>query len=222
MLTICIVAEESKAVRELSSALTEEGFACSTVFSSDRVIERINEQSPDLLLIELDGHPRSSSLCRSVKEKRNLPIIALAHQDMLPRLDGHLPDIDDFVIQPCDTDELVVRVKRQLQKGIDRDNDEQIRHGDLTIDLASYEVSVNERRVELTFREYELLKFLASNPGRVFTRDTLLDRVWGYDYYGGDRTVDVHIRRLRSKIEDSSHVLIETIRSIGYRFKKDT
>jgi two-component system alkaline phosphatase synthesis response regulator PhoP len=73
--------------------------------------------------------------------------------------------------------------------------------------------------VEFTFREYELLRFLAANEGRVFTRDTLLDRVWGYDYYGGDRTVDVHIRRLRSKIEDAGHTFIETVRNIGYRFR---
>jgi DNA-binding response OmpR family regulator len=76
--------------------------------------------------------------------------------------------------------------------------------------------------VMLTFREYELLKFLASNRGRVFTREALLNRVWGYDYYGGDRTVDVHIRRLRSKIEDASHTFIETVRNIGYKFNKDS
>ena len=101
-------------------------------------------------------------------------------------------------------------------------SDELIRRDDLVIDLARIEVSVAGRPIVLAFREYELLKFLASNPGRVFTRDVLLDRVWGYDYFGGDRTVDVHIRRLRSKIEDSGHVFIETVRNIGYRFKKNT
>jgi two-component system alkaline phosphatase synthesis response regulator PhoP len=81
-------------------------------------------------------------------------------------------------------------------------------------------VTVEWRIVELTFKEYELLKLLASNKGRVYTREILLDKIWGYDYYGGDRTVDVHIRRLRSKIEDSNHNFIETVRNIGYRFKK--
>jgi len=84
------------------------------------------------------------------------------------------------------------------------------------------EVTVDGRLVTLTFKEYELLRFLASNRGRVFTRDVLLNEVWGYDYYGGDRTVDVHIRRLRSKIEDSTHIFIETVRNIGYRFRKQT
>jgi DNA-binding response OmpR family regulator len=82
-------------------------------------------------------------------------------------------------------------------------------------------VTVNGALVELTFKEYELLKLLAANRGRVFTREALLDKLWGYDYFGGDRTVDVHIRRLRSKIEDAEHTYIETVRNIGYRFKKN-
>ena len=90
------------------------------------------------------------------------------------------------------------------------------------IDLARCEVSVNDEPVLLTFKEYELLKFLASNKDRVFTRESLLNKVWGYDYYGGDRTVDVHIRRLRSKIEDSTHTFIETVRNVGYKFRDST
>jgi len=97
-----------------------------------------------------------------------------------------------------------------------------IKCGDLVIDLAKCQVSVGIRLVTLTFREYQLLKFLAGNQGKVFTRDALLDKVWGWDYYGGDRTVDVHIRRLRSKIEDRNHSFIETVRNIGYRFKENT
>ena len=96
-----------------------------------------------------------------------------------------------------------------------------IRAGDLVIDLANCEVRVEGKIVELTFKEYELLKFLAKDRGRVFTREALLNKVWGYDYFGGDRTVDVHVRRLRSKIELSGQTFIETVRNIGYRFKKD-
>ena len=93
--------------------------------------------------------------------------------------------------------------------------------GDLKIDQARCEVSVGEKLVSLTFKEYELLKFLVTNRGRVFTRESLLDKVWGFDYFGGDRTVDVHVRRLRSKIEDAEHSFIETVRGIGYRFKDE-
>ena len=89
------------------------------------------------------------------------------------------------------------------------------------IDIARCEVSVGGRLVMLTFKEYQLLKFLASNRGTVFTRDALLNKVWGYDFFGGDRTVDVHIRRLRSKIEDANHAFIETVRNIGYRFREE-
>jgi two-component system alkaline phosphatase synthesis response regulator PhoP len=96
-----------------------------------------------------------------------------------------------------------------------------IKCGDLVIDIAKYEVSIGGKLLALTFKEYELLKFLAKNRGRVFTRETLLNEVWGYDYYGGDRTVDVHIRRLRSKIEDSTHTFIETVRNIGYKFSTE-
>ena len=95
-----------------------------------------------------------------------------------------------------------------------------IRCGDLVIDSAKCEVSLGGKSIILTFKEYQLLKFLANNKGKVFTRDVLLDKVWGWDYYGGDRTVDVHIRRLRSKIEDKDHSFIETVRGIGYRFRE--
>jgi DNA-binding response OmpR family regulator len=130
--------------------------------------------------------------------------------------------VDDFVIEPCDVKDLELRVRRLLHTGSEGDGDQVVRCGDLAIDLAKCEVSVAGKQIELAFREYELLKFMATNRGRVYSRAQLLDKVWGYDYYGGDRTVDVHIRRLRSKIEDVDHTFIETVRSIGYRFKERT
>jgi two-component system alkaline phosphatase synthesis response regulator PhoP len=95
-----------------------------------------------------------------------------------------------------------------------------IRVGDLQIDTSSYEVTIQGRRIGLRFKEYELLKLLAENPGRVFSRDALLNQIWGYEYFGGTRTVDVHIRRLRSKLEDVEHNFIETIWNVGYRFRE--
>ncbi|MBN2463695.1 MAG: response regulator transcription factor, partial [Dehalococcoidia bacterium] len=96
-----------------------------------------------------------------------------------------------------------------------------IKCGNLLIDTAKYEVSISGRLLALTFKEYELLKFLARNKGRVFTREALLNEVWGYDYYGGDRTVDVHIRRLRGKLNDLNNTYIQTVRNIGYKFGKE-
>ena len=98
--------------------------------------------------------------------------------------------------------------------------DQLLTAGDLIINTTQAEVFLSGRAIDLTFREYELLRFLASHPGRMYSRDALLNYVWGYDYFGGDRTVDVHIRRLRSKIEDAGHNFIDTVRNMGYRFRK--
>ncbi|MFW6056446.1 MAG: winged helix-turn-helix domain-containing protein, partial [Chloroflexota bacterium] len=125
----------------------------------------------------------------------------------------------DFLVLPATDSELQVRVARLVSVSPVSGN--QIARGDLAIDVESCEVSLGGHLIELTYKEYELLKFLAANPGRVHSRETLLDRVWGYDYYGGDRTVDVHIRRLRGKIEDANHTYIDTVRNVGYRFRKD-
>ena len=113
----------------------------------------------------------------------------------------------------------MARVRRAIWRRAGAEGSHLLRRGDLTIDQANYKVFVGGRPVQLTFKEYELLRFLAQNHDRVCTRETLLNRVWGYDFYGGCRTVDVHIRRLRSKIEDSSHTFIETVRNVGYRFR---
>ena len=115
---------------------------------------------------------------------------------------------------------LLVRINRLLSKHKPREAPtEYLKAGDIVIDLPRCEVSVSGRVVDLTFTEYELLKLLISEKGHVLTREVLLNKIWGYDYYGGDRTVDVHITRLRSKIEDPSHGFIETVRNIGYRIK---
>ena len=138
---------------------------------------------------------------------------------MLNRIDSELC-LDDFIAEPWDVSELATRIRCAVRKTNNADNKEIIRCGDLVIDMAKCEVSVAGRLLALTFREYELLKFLVYNRGRVHTRDALLKAVWGYDYYGGDRTVDGHIRRLRSKTENSTHTFIETVRNIGYKFKE--
>jgi DNA-binding response OmpR family regulator len=129
-------------------------------------------------------------------------------------------NIDDFLVSPYDTSELVIRINRLLASR-QPEFTEPIEGKGLVIDPDTCEVTIEGNRVELTFKEYELLKLLASNKGRVFTREALLNKIWGFDYYGGDRTVDVHIRRLRSKIE-LTQPYIETVRNIGYRFVRES
>jgi DNA-binding response OmpR family regulator len=216
--SVLILTEDDKAVEPLVSGITQYGFTCS-VSNTNSIDEQFIAQNPNVILLETDNLSDFSSLCRAFR-KRNLPTIALACLETISSLSSHL-EADDFIVKPYDTRELVARANRLLHRNADS-NAEVIRYDDLSIDTARCEVTVGGHRKMLTFKEYELLKFLANNPGRVFTRNTLLDRVWGYDYFGGDRTVDVHIRRLRSKIEDSSRCFIETVRNIGYRFNRST
>jgi DNA-binding response OmpR family regulator len=219
---IFIIAREGKDREELYQNLIQKGYGCSMAREEEAVSSQIAEQAPDLVLVASQSHARIRGLAREIKQMRNLPIISLIEMEMLTDINGHLNLVDDFVIQPYDPRELNLRVERLLHKTRKAEDGEVIRCGDLLIDLAKYEVSVGGRPVMLTFKEYELLKFLASNAGRAFTREALLNQVWGYDYYGGDRTVDVHITRLRSKIENLSNVSIETVRNIGYRLRAGT
>jgi two-component system alkaline phosphatase synthesis response regulator PhoP len=187
----------------------------------DGVIEAVVAGRPDIYLLEVDGaeDPEElNALIRQLRQERNQPVIALVLRDLLPTLDN-LPDVDDFVLSPYDGTEVLARVRRLLaQAGEEDSGDDIIKRDGLTVNLTTCEVRVDGAIIELTFKEYELLKLLSANPGRVYTREALLDKIWGYDYFGGDRTVDVHIRRLRSKIEVAGHTYIGTVRNIGYRF----
>ena len=221
MWRVLIIAQESEAMSKLRSGIARSGFACSVVPHSGELEEEIITYRPDLVLVEMNDRltsARTLGLVGDFKERRNLPVIALVVKESLSEIDTI--DADDFLLSPYDGRELALRIKRLLNIAKNGASGELIECDGLIIDLVRYEVTVEGRIVELTFKEYELLKLLAANSGRVYSREVLLDQVWGYDYYGGDRTVDVHVRRLRSKIEDSTHTFIETVRNIGYRFKK--
>ncbi|MFC1914638.1 response regulator transcription factor [Chloroflexota bacterium] len=220
MSSICIIAQENESTKELHWELTRHGFDCSIASGKKDIVKQITGKPPDLLLVKMDSLAKVKGISQWLKRESRLPIIAMAHREMLNDEENYL-DIDDFITQPYDLAELVLRIRRLIQRNNNTCGNELIRCEELVIDLAKCEVSVGDEPVLLTFKEYELLKFLAGNRGRVFTREALLNSVWGYDYYGGDRTVDVHIRRLRSKIENSGHTFLETVRNIGYRFKKD-
>jgi len=217
MFRLIIVTEDSAGVKKLHSELLRRGFSCSV--TNDGAKPLAKSHRPDLALLAANGRtesPETKGLVREIKQEKGLPVIALIPRRALGTL-GAESGLDDFVIEPWEADEVVARIKRTLrQSGSDL-----IKCGDLVIDPAKCEVRLGCRVVSLTFKEYELLRFLATNRGKVFNRDALLNRVWGYDYFGGDRTVDVHVRRLRSKIEDADHTFIETVRNIGYRFRED-
>jgi two-component system alkaline phosphatase synthesis response regulator PhoP len=217
---VFVVASERARAEQLRTELGQRGFDCLLVSSKDAAIEQIAGQSAGIVLLDMRGVSGTSTiweLARNFKQETKIPVIALVSREELD--DFHSAHgVDDFVVKPWDIAEVMARIKRVLRQKGTLEGEDMIRCGDLVVDLAKCEVSLGAKLVTLTFKEYQLLKFLASNSGRVFTREALVNRVWGWDYYGGDRTVDVHIRRLRSKIEDMDHSFIETIRNIGYRF----
>ena len=221
MVDILIQAKESEAIDKLHLELARKGYACSFVLPGNGIADRITERFPDLVIVETKGQSAATEI-RDIAEKvarnRPLPILALANQDALDGNEGYL-EADDFITSPYDAGELELRIKRLLRDTPDKEKNGVIEAGDVVINQDTCEVTIAGRLVMLTFKEYELLRFLASNKGHVFSRDVLLGKVWGYDYFGGDRTVDVHIRRLRSKIERFDSQYIETVRNIGYRFK---
>ncbi len=199
--------------------LEEEGFTLS-LYQEPLIVEEIPlDESPDLVVVDIALMPAEdlSAFLQRCKEVQ-LPVLAVVSQEHRSLLDPTLP-VEDFIFSPLGDAELRIRVRHILWKTGSWDSGQVVRIGDLVIDQERYEISVAGRRVILTYKEYQLLCLLATNPGRVYSREALLSRVWGYDYFGGTRTVDVHIRRLRSKVEDATHLFIETVRNVGYRFR---
>jgi DNA-binding response OmpR family regulator len=222
-LRVCLVADDVEKARGISTLLAARGLHCSTVPDEVGALAMLAVNNMDLAIVAANGSsasPEMLRLARRVRGQAGLPLIALVSRIGLGVIAGSA-DVDDFVVEPWDADEVAARARRIVKSRAPgaADNGELIRCGELEIDLSRCEVHVGGRLVELTFKEYELLKFLVSHRGRVFTREALLNGVWGYDYYGGDRTVDVHIRRLRSKLGESD--FIDTVRNIGYRARDD-
>ena len=212
---------------ELVALLRRQGMDCVLLLSDEDIVTLRDGtgEVPQLALIDTSYMTSMEfTTCLQACEESEAHTIALVPRSRVPALDVTLR-LTDFIVSPPDPDELVIRAQRALRAGEQQAEEEShiIRAGDLQIDTASYEVTIGGNRVGLRFKEYELLKLLAENPGRVFSRDALLNQIWGYEYFGGTRTVDVHIRRLRSKIEDADHNnFIETIWNVGYRFREST
>jgi DNA-binding response OmpR family regulator len=214
-----LLVDTSEEMRPIATVLEEAGFEVSHT-PLDRVLDESHSSTPAVILFSLFGRPDTpaiKNLLRSPQMPHGIASIAVIRSDQLASFDFSV-GFDDFLVYPALTDELSTRVRRAiwLRSGVESDNT--LRAGDLLIDLANYKVFLGGKPIDLTYKEYELLRFLATNRDKVFTREALLNRVWGYDFYGGARTVDVHIRRLRSKIEERGQTFIETVRHVGYRF----
>ena len=214
-----LLIDATEDLRPLAEALEGAGFEVSHA-AHDGILDRMRTDVPAVLLFNMLAR-RDAAGVRSILRSEQLPhgvaAIAVVRGDQLAAFDFSA-GFDDFVVHPAPGEELAARVRKAvwLKSGVESDNT--LQAGDLRMDLANYKVYVAGRPVDLTYKEYELLRFLATNRDKVFTREALLNRVWGYDFYGGARTVDVHVRRLRSKIEDRTHTFIGTVRNVGYRF----
>ena len=200
----------------LVSCLEAEGVAFSV--AEDDEAPGLLGVPPDAVVLDLtQANRRVAEALAQRTESNAAPAIAAISAEHLRVLEPPLAS-DEVIVVPWPPGELSLRIARLVEKRIPADAPGIVRAGDLVIDTNRYDVFLAGRAVLLTFKEYELLKLLASNPGRVYSRDALLEQVWGYHYFGGTRTVDVHIRRLRSKVEDATHTFIDTVWNVGYRF----
>lgn len=220
---ILVVDDERPIASIIEFNLKREGFDVSVAYDGETAVSMADSLSPDLIILDI-MLPKMDGLevCRAIRQKSRVPIIFLtARQQEVDKVVGLELGADDYVTKPFGMRELVARVKALFRRAQPPETgEERFEAGGLSIDLRTYEVTRKGIRIPLTYKEFELLRFLASNPGKVFTRRVLLDEVWGYEYYGDTRTVDVTIRRLREKIEDDpgNPRLIVTKRGIGYCF----
>lgn len=235
MKKVLVVDDDPNIVEVLRLYFDKDGFAVISCLSGDRAVDTFMAAKPDLVVLDLmlpgkDGY----DICREIRKTSDVPIIMLtARTDTLDKVVGLELGADDYVQKPFEPKELLARVKAVLRRVEKKDdapvslpeqpeNVEVVQYRGLTVDKARYVVLVDEKEIEMPPKELELLFFLASHPNRVFTREQLLENVWGYDFYGESRTVDVHVKRIREKIESPDKDVnwqIKTVWGVGYKFE---
>jgi len=218
MRRVLLLSDRPAQIQLVDRALRFDGYVLRTEATVERCVTALQEWRPALLLLDLGVGLSAAELGSLVGEPvvSDVAVVAIAAPEAFALVSA-APTLSDFVSAPIDEAELRLRVSRLLAGNGDGEDSSVLRCGGLEIDTERYKVTVQGDVVDLTYKEYELLRFLASNPGKPFTREALLNQVWGYDYYGGSRTVDVHVRRIRAKIE-RDEPFVETVRNVGYRF----
>lgn len=224
---ILVVDDERLLVKALKHSLEREGYEVVTAYDGEEALRAIDAHRPDIVVLDImlprvDGF----TICRKVRQTCQVPIIMLtAKADDIDKILGLELGADDYLTKPFNTRELVARIRAILRRAemAGQPANAPLRAGDLEIDRPARRVTRAGRRIELTPKEFDVLCLLAANPGRVFSREEILRRVWGYEFYGDTRTVDVHVRRLREKVEpDPSHpVYILTSWGAGYCFREE-
>lgn len=225
---ILIVDDDENIAELISLYLTKECFETHMVYDGEEALRAFDSWQPNLVLLDLmlpgiDGY----QVCREIRSKANTPIIMLsAKGEVFDKVLGLELGADDYIIKPFDSKELVARVKAVLRRyqpskadSPDTSKGKYVEYPGISINLTNYSVLVDGNHVDMPPKELELLYFLASSPNQVFTREQLLDQIWGYEYIGDTRTVDVHIKRLREKIKDHPGWSLGTVWGIGYKFE---
>ena len=223
---ILIVDDDLNICELLRLYLEKDGFETVIANDGEQAVFYAQKYSPDLILLDimlpkLDGW----QVCRQIRKTMETPIIMLtAKGETFDKILGLELGADDYVTKPFDTKEVIARVKAVLRRSSDNDKgvSQEVKYDKLKINLTNYELEVDGQRIDTPPKELELIYHLASNPNRVYTRDQLLDEVWGFDYYGDSRTVDVHVKRLREKLENiSTEWSLKTVWGVGYKFEAE-
>lgn len=219
---ILIVDDDENISELISLYLEKENYATRIVDNGNDVMDVVKSYNPNLVLLDLmlpgkDGY----DVCKEIRQSSTIPIIMLtAKGETFDKILGLELGADDYMVKPFDTKELTARVKAVLRRYTPKENKgKQINLPNLTINLANYSVNHNDQKIEMPPKELELIYYLASNPNQVFTREQLLDRIWGYEYIGDTRTVDVHVKRIREKIDENDYWGLKTVWGIGYKFE---
>lgn len=221
---VLIVDDDENIVELIRLYIEKEGFSTATASNGAEAIEKFKSEAPsivilDVMMPEMDGW----QVCREIRRVSNIPIIMLtAKGETFDKVLGLELGADDYMVKPFETKELVARVKAVLRRSETKEAtaEKEIVFPGLMVNLSNYELKINGEITEIPPKELELLYFLASNPNRVFTREQLLEEVWGFDYFGDSRTVDVHIKRLREKLEGiEGNWQLKTVWGVGYKFE---
>ena len=224
MLRVLFVSDDWNRKKGLKSTLANDGCTVIPVVSPHVFQDAFSPEKIDVLVVDLERCASDQAkLFHAIRREpslKDLPLVLLLTEDQLGRVDFSL-GIDDYLTLPVSPKRLAERLKFLIWKRNRIELKNGLSQRGLAIDFERYEVHIKGELIDLTYKEFQLLKFLAMNPGKVFTRDVLLNKVWGYDFYGGTRTVDVHVRRLRAKIETHGASYIETVRNVGYKFLAD-
>ncbi len=219
-----LIADDDKNIVELIKLnFRSEGFETVTAANGVEAVEKFKSDAPDIIIMdvmmpEMDGR----EACKEIRKTSDVPIIMLtAKGETIDKILGLELGADDYIVKPFEPQELVARVKAVLRrtKSGEQQQDKPLEFQNLSINISNYELKINGKILDIPPKELELLHFLASNPNRVFTREQLLEKVWGFDYYGDSRTVDVHIKRLREKLEGvEGNWQLKTVWGVGYKF----